>query len=107
MGGHIIPPGIFCSQDGSVPAGQLGVILQFQPPKALIIHIGKTQQAAHKVALRVNALGILQNLDALCVVLRAPGPHGIRQISIHPAAEQAVIAGALAQLLQGSVIINI
>ena len=107
MGGHIIPPGIFCSQDGSVPAGQLGVILQFQPPKALIIHIGKAQQAAHKVALRVNALGILQNLDTLRVVLRAPGPHGIRQIGIHPAAEQAVVAGAPAQLLQGSVIINI
>ena len=107
MGGHIVPPGIFCSQDGSVPAGQLGVILQFQPPKALIIHIGKAQQTAHKVALRVNALGILQNLDALGVVLRAPGPHGVRQIGIHPAAEQAVIAGALAQLLQGSVIINI
>ena len=106
VGGQVVPPGVLGGQDAPILPGQFIVVAQFQPPQARVVHIGKAQDAAHKVSFRVDALGVLAYLHAIHAVGRAPVPHGIGHIFIHTAAQKAVVGAALAEFCQCIVIIQ-
>ena len=100
VGGHIVAPGVLGAEHPAVLPGEQAVVLQLQPGHALVVHIGKAQQAGGKIPLRIPALGVLQNQDALPVVLQAGSAHRVGGLLVHPALEQRVVAFALAQLFQ-------
>ena len=100
VGGHIVAPGVLGAEHPAILPGEQAVVFQLQPGHALIVHVGEAQQAGGKIPLRVPALGVLQDEDALPVVLQAGGTHRVGGFLIHPALEQRVVAFALAQLFQ-------
>ena len=78
----------------------MAVIVKFQPPQARVVYIGKAQQAAHKISLRVDAAGVLPDLDALGIMLLTPGAHGVGHLAADAAAQQAVVGGADREFFQ-------
>lgn len=100
MGGHIIAPGVFGGQHPAVFSGQFLIVLQFQPPETLVIHVGEAQDTAHEISLRIDALCVLADLDALGAVFGAPGADCIGHRLVHAAAQQTVVGGAVAELFQ-------
>lgn len=107
MGGHIIAPGIFGGEDPPVPAGQFRVVFQLQAPQPGVVHIGKAQHTAHEIPLGIDALGVLPDLDALGPVFHAPAAHRVGHLPVHTPPQQAVVGGALAELLQRFLVINL
>ena len=105
--GHIVAPGVLGGQHPAVLAGQQVVVLQLQPPQAGVVHVGKAQQYPHKIALRVDALGVLTDLDALGAVFHAPGAHRVGGRFVHPALEQAVVGGAVRKGRQRFFIVDV
>ena len=100
VGGHVVTPSVFGRQDLAVPAGQFLIVVQLQPPQACVVDIGKAEKPAHKIPLRVDAAGILPDLDAFRVMLLAPVPHGIGHFAADAAAQQAVVRGTHREFLQ-------
>ena len=93
--GHIVAPGVLGGQHPAVCAGQQLVVCQLQAPQAGVVDIGKAQQHPHKIAFRVDALGVLADLDALGPLFGAPGAHRVGGFFVHPALEQAIVGRAL------------
>ena len=100
VGGHVVAPCVFGGQDAPVLPCQLVIVAQLQPPQPCIVHIGKAEDAAHKISLRVDALGVLSDLNTLHTVVAAPIPDRIGHRLVHAAAQQAIVGGPLAEFCQ-------
>lgn len=100
VGGHVVAPCVFGGQDTPVLPCQLVIVAQLQPPQPCIVHIGKAEDAAHKISLRVDALCVLPDLNALHTVVAAPIPDLHRPRLVHAAAQQAIVGGPLAEFCQ-------
>ena len=100
VGGHVVAPCVFGGQDAPVLPCQLVIVAQLQPPQPCIVHIGKAEDAAHKIPLRVDALGVLPDLNALHTVVAAPIPDRIGHRLVHAAAQQAIVGGSPAEFCQ-------
>ena len=107
MGGHVVAPGVFGGEHPAVLPGEHVIILQFQPPKSLIVHVGKAQHSAEKLSLRIDPFGVLPNLNARRAVSLTPAPHCVRFLTVHSAGQQAVVGAALAEFCQCLLIINV
>ena len=93
-----VPPGIFQGEHLPAAAGQRLIVFQLQPRHALIVHIGKPENTPGEVSHGVHPLGILVQIDPLPTVGGTGIPHLVRQRFVHPAAQQGIVGGSLAQL---------